>query len=250
VISEHLAAMEVKNAEQLGTIIKLIVGIALSYPHYCETYADLVFALRSRYPEFPAEREGEKAVTFVRVLLNICQNEFEGLPTTFEPMDLERSRMKKLASVKFIGHLFLRQLFSIQVIGQVTFDLIGIREALSEEHMIECTCELLHTIGYTVDLTETGKKLTSLTIARLVDLKRLKTSDDMAFAFSSVGFQIQDLIDLRGNGWQRKSFRQTVQSKEEGFGTDVVCATQVVGQRPAYIENKLVPTGYTQNKPA
>jgi len=172
-----------------------------------------------------------------------------------EPADLAQEmqtrKKEKLASVKFIGHLFLRQLLGVNVIGHVVLvNLIAIGEALPEEHMIECTCELLHTIGYTADLTETGKNMMSMIIARLVDLKRLKTSDDMAFAFSSLGIQIQNLIDLRGNGWQRKSFRQTVQIKEEGAGTYVMFATQVVGQRPAYIENKLVPAGYTQNKPA
>jgi len=254
VISEQLAAMEVKNAEQLGTIIKLIFGIALSYPHYCETYADLVFALRIRYPEFPAEREGEKAVTFVRVLLNTCQQEFEDLEnlqiwsTTVEPTDLERSSMEpadlarevqmrkkeRLANVKFIGQLFLRQLLAVKVIGQVVHDLIGIRDKMPEEHMIECTCELLYDIGKFLDLTVNGKALMSQFLSRLIDLKRLKTSGGTAFVFSSVGFQIQNLIDLRGNGWQRKSFRQTVMTKEEGAGTGVMFTTQVVGQRPAY----------------
>jgi len=57
VITEQLAAIELKNVEQLETIIKLIFGIALTDPHYCETYADMVFTLKNRYPEFPAERE-------------------------------------------------------------------------------------------------------------------------------------------------------------------------------------------------
>jgi len=267
VITEQLAAIELKNVEQLETMIKMIFGIALTDPHYCETYADMVYDLRSRYPEFPAEREGEKAVTFARALLNTCQNEFESLPTTFEPTDEERARMepadlahemqvrkkKMLANMKFIGHLFLRQLLAVKVIGQVVHDLIGIKEGLPEEHMIECTCELLCTIGYTLDLTQNGKALMSQFFSRLVDLKRSKTADEKAFAFSArVRFQIQNLIDLRGNGWQRKLFRETAKTKEDvksdaikqaqatakGAGTDAMFATQVVGQRPAYIENK------------
>lgn len=267
VITEQLAAIELKNVEQLETIIKLIFGIALTDPHYCETYADMVFTLKSRYPEFPAERDGEKAVTFARALLNTCQNEFESLPTTFEPTDEERARMepadlahemqlrkkKMLANMKFIGHLFLRQLLAVKVIGQVVHDLIGIKEGLPEEHMIECTCELLCTIGYTLDLTQNGKALMSQFFSRLVDLKRSKTADEKAFAFSMrVRFQIQNLIDLRQNGWQRKLFREVAKTKDEvkgeaikqaqatakGAGTDAMFATQVVGQRPAYIENK------------
>jgi len=177
-ITEQLAAIELNNVEQLETIIKLIFGIALTDPHYCETYADMVFTLKSRYIEFPAKREGEKAVTFAQALLNGCQNDFESLPPTFEPTDEESARMetadldhemrlrkkkmlanmkfighlfmrkkKMLANMKFIGHRFLRHLLAVKVIGQVVHDLIGIKEGLPEEHKIECTCELLCTIG-------------------------------------------------------------------------------------------------------
>ena len=58
-----------------------------------------------------------------------------------------------LANMKFIGNLFLRQLLAVKVIGQVVHDLVGIKEgnALPEEHMIECVCELLQAIGFTLD---------------------------------------------------------------------------------------------------
>jgi len=266
VITEQLAAIELQNVEQLETIIKLIFGIALTDPHYCETYADMVFTLKSCYPEFPAEREGEKTVTFARALLNTCQNEFESLPTTFEPTDEERAHMeradlahemqrrkkKMLANMKFIGHLFLRKLLAVKVIGQIVHDLIGIKEDLPEEHMIECTCELLCTVGYTLDLSEHGKALTSQILSRLLDLKMSKTSDDEVFAFSKrVRFQIQNLIELRGNGWQKMLFRETPQTKEDvaikqaqatskGTGIEAIFATKVIGQQPAYIENEPV----------
>ncbi|CAE7272634.1 unnamed protein product, partial [Symbiodinium necroappetens] len=163
------AQIDLQKAEELEFVIKIIFGKALVEPHYCETYADMVFALRTRYPEFPAENEGEKPHSFTRVLLNTVQNEFESLPTTFEPTDEDRKKfestedlnleMKKrkgkmLANMKFIGNLFLRQLLAVKVIGQVVHDLIGIKQGenpLPEEHMIECVCELLQAIGYTLD---------------------------------------------------------------------------------------------------
>ena len=91
-IVETLASIELQKAEELEFVIKIIFGKALVEPHYCETYADMVFALRTRYPEFPAENEGEKPHSFTRVLLNTVQNEFESLPTTFEPSDDDRSK--------------------------------------------------------------------------------------------------------------------------------------------------------------
>jgi len=157
-----------------------------------------------------------------------------------------------LANMKFIGHLFLRKLLAVKVIGQIVHDLIGIKEDLPEEHMIECTCELLCTVGYTLDLSEHGKALTSQILSRLLDLKMSKTSDDEVFAFSKrVRFQIQNLIELRGNGWQKMLFRETPQTKKDvaikqaqatskGAGIEAMFATKVIGQRPAYIENEPV----------
>ena len=54
-----------------------------------------------------------------------------------------------LANMKFIGNLFLRQLLAAKVIGQVVHDLIGLKETLPEEHMIECVCELLQAAALT-----------------------------------------------------------------------------------------------------
>eukprot|EP00969_Alexandrium_andersonii_P096921 4278754-Alexandrium_andersonii.AAC.1 len=64
----------------------------------------------------------------MRVLLTTCQNEFESLPSAFEPteeqrltlspddLNLEKKRRKDriLANVKFIGNLFLRQLLAVK----------------------------------------------------------------------------------------------------------------------------------------
>ena len=91
-IVETLANIELKKAEELECVIKAIVRKALVEPHYCETHADMVFALQKRYPEFPAENEGEKPLSFTRVMLNTVQNEFESLPTTFEPTDDDKAK--------------------------------------------------------------------------------------------------------------------------------------------------------------
>lgn len=264
IIVERLALIELHKAEELEFVIRIIFGKALADSHYCETYADMVFALRTRYPEFPPESEGEKAQTFTRVLLNTCQNEFESLPTSFEPTEEEKVRIpaddlrlemkkrkdKMLANMKFIGNLFLRQLLAVKVIGQVVHDLIGIKETLPEEHMIECVCELLQAIGHTLDGTPSGKMLMLQFSARLMDLKRSNLPDGRAAFSKRIQFQIQDLLDLRQNNWQKKMFKEAAKTKDEvrkdaiaearkqakGGGTEVMFQTQTVGVRPAYID--------------
>lgn len=266
IIVEQLAHIELFNHEELEFVIRIIFGKALAEPHYCETYADMVFTLRTRYPEFPPQNPDEKPHTFVRVLLNTCQNEFESLPTTFSPTEEERQtyaapdldlmmkqrKDKMLANMKFIGHLFLRQLLAVKVIGQVVHDLIGIKEAgeVPEEHMIECVCELLQAIGYTLDETPNGKNLMDSFAARLRDLARHSGSDSKTFS-KRVRFQIEDLLDLRKNSWAKKLFKEQAKSKDEirkdairdagkagKGGQESMFSTKVVGVRPSYIDEQ------------
>jgi len=267
VIVDRLAQIELYKAEELDFVIRVIFGKALAEPHYCETYADMVFALKSRYAEFPPEIEGEKPVTFTRVLLNTCQNEFENLPTTFEAtaeetanhdgqalvLEMKRRKDKMLANMKFIGHLFLRQLLAVKVIGQVVHDLIGIKEGggLPEEHMIECVCELLQAIGYTLDDTPHGENLMNSFAARLRDLSKHPGADGKAIFSKRICFQIENLLDLRKNRWQKKLFKELAKTKDDvrkdaikeankaarGGGQEILFTTQVVGARPAYIDD-------------
>jgi hypothetical protein len=229
-IVDRLAGVDLHKAEELEHVIKIIFSKALAEPHYCETYADMVFSLRTRYPEFPPEHEGEKAHSFTRILLNTCQTEFENLPTSFEPTEEEKQRHspdelrleigrkkgKVLANMKFIGNLFLRQLLAVKVIGQVVHDLIGIKDAPIEEHMIECVCELLQAIGFSLDNTPQGKILVTQFLHRLMDLKKEVDPATKTNVFSKrIQFRIQDLIDLRGSNWQKKMFKETAKTKDE-----------------------------------
>lgn len=267
-IVERLALIDLHKAEELEFVIRIIVQKASAEPHYCETYADMVFLLKSRYTKFPPETPGEKPVTFTRVLLNTCQNEFETLPTTFEPseeekikvppeelkLEMKRRKDKTLANMKFIGNLFLRQLLAVKVIGQVVHDLVGIKDGtdnqLPEEHQIECVCELLQAIGFTLDGTPHGKLLMNQFSARLVDLRRHTTSDGRQAFSKRIQFAIQDLLDLRSNEWQKKLFKEQAKTKDDirkdaakelrqqqkGAGTEAMFSTQVVGVRPSYID--------------
>jgi len=263
IIVERLALIKLHKAEELEHVIRIIFTKALAEPHYCETYADMVFALKNRYPEFAAEQEGEKATTFTRVLLNTCQNEFENLPTSFEAteeerrtytpedlrLELKKRKDKMLANMKFIGNLFLRQLLAVRVIGQVVHDLVGIKDGLPEEHMIECVCELLRSIGYTLDNTPQGKMLMSQFSARLADLKRIVGPNGRGAFSKRIQFQIQDLLDLRNKGWQEKLFKEQAKPLEEirkeavkeakhhsKGGPEVLFSTQTAGMRPSYID--------------
>merc|ERR1719245_2547434 len=81
--------------------------------------------------------------------------------------------------------------------------------------MIECVCELLLSIGYTLDATPHGKLLMSQFSARLVDLKRTVLGDGKPDFSRRIQFLIQDLVDLRANSWQKKLFKEQAKTKQE-----------------------------------
>ncbi|CAK0892788.1 unnamed protein product, partial [Prorocentrum cordatum] len=62
-IAEQIGEVRIENADEMESIIGLIFKKALAEPHYCETYADLVFTLRSTFPEFPS-LDGSKPISF------------------------------------------------------------------------------------------------------------------------------------------------------------------------------------------
>merc|ERR1712137_1243478 len=117
---------------------------------------------------------------------NTCQLEYEKLPPNLDhPEDLkakmhpeEVSEYKKgvkdkaMANMKFIGNLYLRRLLAVQVISGVVHDLLSSDENIPEEYKVECACELLTTVGYTLESTGQGETLMAKFCARLLDLKR------------------------------------------------------------------------------
>merc|ERR1712187_674195 len=83
-IVEQIALVELQNPAELQLVVRIIYRTALASPHFLETYADMVFELCSLLPEFFEANDGETPVTFRRLLINACQEEFENLPVAFE----------------------------------------------------------------------------------------------------------------------------------------------------------------------
>merc|ERR1712107_639126 len=261
-ISSQIAATNVASTSELKIVIGLIMKKSLSEPHYCETYADLVYMLKAEMPEFPSP-DGGKPVSFKSTLLNVCQNEFESMPSSMEaskeeaekydPEELEFIRKQRknrvLANMKFIGHLFLRQLLTAKIIGSVIEDLSMCSQAdvLPAEHVVECLCELLTSIGFTLESMPAGAAALKQVCGRLMDLKSRKENGKSIYG-KRIQFAIQDLLDMRAKGWERKVFKTAAKTKEEirqaqekdiikaQSGHDAPSGEKVIaGQRPAYL---------------
>ncbi|CAE7558677.1 Eif4g3 [Symbiodinium pilosum] len=256
----QIAAVQVEGQEQLEAIIELIFRKAVTEPHYCETYADLVFSLKSVYPDFPSP-DGGKPVTFRSLVLNICQNEFEELLASSDLTEEEKANCdaeekahlikekkdRMCANMKFIGHLFLRQLLSTKVVGSVICELVCFEDdaALPDEHALECACELLLTAGYTMESLPAGEIALRLACDRLKDLKTRKMPEGKSAYSKRMQFMIQDVLETRAAGWSKKVFKATAKTKEElrssqdkASGKDAVAEHVVTGKRPVYLGSR------------
>lgn len=66
------------SAEVLKATIGLVFENAVAQPTFCAMYAELCLCLAGELPAFPPPVGEDKPLAFKRVLLNTCQDEFEG----------------------------------------------------------------------------------------------------------------------------------------------------------------------------
>jgi hypothetical protein len=214
-------------------------------------------------PEFPSS-DGGKPVTFKSSLLNVCQNEFEAMLRTFDSAECDcddpqerqfnliLQKKRFLANMKFIGNLFLRQLLTTKVISSIVKELMlcDASNDAPEEPIIECVCELLCSIGFTLEALPAGKGAVTQVCGRMLDLKGRKLKDGKGVYSKRVQFVIQDLLDTRAAGWAMKSFKAAAKTKDKikeehlkaqkdaESGKTVSGADYVlVGQRPTYLSD-------------
>lgn len=103
---------------------------------------------------------------------------------------------------------------------------------------MECICELLNSIGHTLDSRPAGKESIKQVCGRLLDLKQRKDKKGKGVYPMRVQFMIQDLLDTKNAGWMKKVFKATAKTKDlVGLcirsGSGVRAGLKVVGRHPA-----------------
>jgi len=203
-IVDRLAEVELRNSEELSKVIKLIFGQVLRQPFFCKTYVHMVYRLQMQYKEM-------EGVTFKRLLINACQEEFENLSAslqftehglTQDDIFEEKKRRKDrvLANMKFIGHLFIQKMIKVTVIRRIAQELIDFEKSSDEfpqEVKVECALELLHAVGCALDQRQSDQLF-----SRLQELKASRVDGRRCYSMR-VQFLIQDLVDLRAGNWKK-----------------------------------------------
>ncbi|KAJ1272086.1 hypothetical protein BS78_06G175800 [Paspalum vaginatum] len=203
--------LNIDSVVTLTGVISQIFDKALMEPTFCEMYASFCFQLASDLPDFVKNNE---KITFKRLLLNKCQEEFErgereqaetdkteeeGGTKKFEGGREEkriRARRRMLGNIRLIGELYKKKMLTERIMHECINKLLGEYQNPDEEDL-EALCKLMSTIGEMIDHPRAKAHMDFY-----LDLIK-KLSKNLRLS-SRIRFLLEDVIDLRKNKWRQR----------------------------------------------
>jgi len=208
---EQVKEVNIDSVATLTGVISQIFDKALMEPTFCEMYANFCFHLAGALPDFSEDNE---KITFKRLLLNKCQEEFERgereeaeadkteeegeIKQTKEEREEKRIRARRrmLGNIRLIGELFKKKMLTERIMHECIKKLFGNCDDPDEEN-IEALCKLMSTIGEMIDRAKAKEHMD----AYFGMMHKMSTSQKLS---SRVRFMLRDSIDLRRNKWQQR----------------------------------------------
>ncbi|CAH9127203.1 unnamed protein product [Cuscuta epithymum] len=211
---QQVKDVNIDNVTTLSGVISQIFDKALMEPTFCEMYANFCSHLAAELPDLSIN---DDKVTFKRLLLNKCQEEFERGKREEEEANLigevegetklsdeerEEKRLKArrrmLGNIRLIGELYKKKMLTERIMHMCIQILLGESENQNpDEENIEALCKLMSTIGAVID-HEKAKDYMDSYFSGMANL-----SNNMKLS-SRVRFMLKDAIDLRKNKWQQR----------------------------------------------
>ncbi|KAL6656755.1 hypothetical protein ACP70R_004535 [Stipagrostis hirtigluma subsp. patula] len=212
---EQVKDVNIDTVATLTGVISQIFDKALMEPTFCEMYANFCFHLAGALPDFSEDNE---KITFKRLLLNKCQEEFERgereeaeankteeegeIKQTKEEREENRIRARRrmLGNIRLIGELYKKRMLTERIMHECIKKLLGNYQDPSydpDEENIEALCKLMSTIGEMIDHAKAKDHMD----AYFDIMQRFSTNQRLS---SRVRFMLRDSIDLRKNKWQQR----------------------------------------------
>ncbi|XP_071741492.1 eukaryotic translation initiation factor 4G-like isoform X2 [Rutidosis leptorrhynchoides] len=213
---EQVKQVNIDNSNTLSGVIGQIFDKALMEPTFVEMYANFCARLSMELPDFTGENK--EKVTFKRLLLNKCQEEFERgvreeeeanrteeegeVKQTDEEREEKRvkARRRMLGNIRLIGELYKKKMLTERIMHECIKKLLGQGQGQHQnpdEEDIEALCKLMSTIGEMIDHPRAKEHMDYY-----FDMM-LKLSNNMDLS-SRLRFMLKDAIDLRKNKWQQR----------------------------------------------
>ncbi|XP_068655930.1 eukaryotic translation initiation factor 4G-like [Aristolochia californica] len=205
---EQVKAVNIDSAVTLTGVISQIFDKALMEPTFCEMYADFCFHLAGELPDF---NEDNEKITFKRVLLNKCQEEFERgereqaeanrieeegeIKQSEEEREVKKvqARRRMLGNIRLIGELYKKTMLTERIMHSCIKKLLGQYQNPDEED-VEALCKLMTTIGEMIDHPKAKEHMD----AYFEMMSQLSTNQLLSLR---VRFMLKDAIELRNNKW-------------------------------------------------
>ncbi|KAL2511552.1 Eukaryotic translation initiation factor 4G [Abeliophyllum distichum] len=208
---EQVKQVNIDNVVTLSGVISQIFDKALMEPTFCEMYANFCFHLAAVLPDLSVETE---RITFKRLLLNKCQEEFERgekeeeeankadeegeAKQTEEEREEKRLRARRrmLGNIRLIGELYKKRMLTERIMHECIKKLLGTSQNPDEED-VEALCKLMGTIGVMIDHSKAKEHMDAYFDIMAQFSNNMKLSP-------RVRFMLKDSIDLRKNKWQQR----------------------------------------------
>ncbi|GLC43129.1 Eukaryotic translation initiation factor 4 gamma 1 [Pleodorina starrii] len=218
----------ITTADILQKTIALVFENAVEQPTYVAMYGDLCVSLSKELPQFPPPPGSDKPLSFRQILLNTCQDEFEGaadgreeLASITDPAEREDAerRVKKrvLGNMRLISELYKQDMVKDWIMVTCIDELLSARPTKAAktppEDNIEAVLEIIKLSGAKLSKSEKAETLKKLDKV-LRELERLMGDKSNGIS-TRVRLAIKDVMELKRANWVPRREAYTAKKLDE-----------------------------------